>query len=103
MVDGGNADGSSVWAIGRSEKGFDRRIGRQIKSGRGGIAGDGVGFNDRDELDDIRMGSFKLSIDTDVVAAKCAYSDDGYANGVCRHGYFLEPLVGASTASRQRT
>jgi hypothetical protein len=35
------------------------------------------------------MGSLELAIDTDMVAAEGAYSDDSYADGCGSHAIFL--------------
>jgi hypothetical protein len=57
--------------------------------GRRGVAGDGIGFSDGDQPDELGMRGFEFAVDADVIAAKSTDTDDGYTNGGGSHRLFF--------------
>ena len=101
VMDGGNADGRGVEGkvggeqIGERGEGWD-----VVGSSEGGTAL-GDRFDERGQLNELRLSDFELAIDAKVITPEGASAND--CDTQRRHGYFCAaPGSGDSTATRQR-
>ena len=102
VMDGGYADGCGVEGQVGGEHLSERREGWDVVGRGEGRATLGDRFNERYQLNELRLSDFELAIDAKVIAPEGASAN--YCDAQRRHGYFCAAAPGSadSTAMRQR-